>query len=216
MRVHQVTGAALAVAAALYLAACGKVVATGARAEPAPAPAVTAVATPAATPAAEPASPASAPPPKTAATPASSPTVDKRGMCQNPDLTITAADHTVHGATKRTVVVELRNHSGHDCSISGFAAVDLDTTAGPLTADRTREPVVPVVLGDGRSAFFGITYPADASGSSGVRITGLRVTPPNDNRGVILRWPGAAALGGSGAAGSPIKVGPVGGTGRAD
>ncbi|MBO1417741.1 DUF4232 domain-containing protein, partial [Streptomyces sp. FH025] len=140
----------------------------------------------------------------------------KGGKCQTADLTITAADRTIDGDTERTVVVELKNHSGHDCSISGFAVVDLDTTAGPLTADRAKEPVVPGVLKNGKSTFFGITYPANTTGGSGVRVTSLRVTPPDDNKTVTIPWPGAATLGVPNAPGSPVKIGPIGSAGQAN
>lgn len=212
MRLHKVTFTALAVAAALSLAACQNDDATTDQAKPAAAPTVATVPSPTAAPA----SPTSAPDARKPTTAGGSPTADKSGKCQAADLTITAADRTIDGDTERTVVVELKNRSGHDCSISGFAGVDLDTTAGPLSAARTEEPVVPGVLKNGKSTFFGITYPANTSGGSGVRVTELRVTPPDDNKTVTLPWPGAATLGVSSAPGSPVRIGPVGSAGQAN
>ncbi|WP_316529347.1 DUF4232 domain-containing protein [Kitasatospora brasiliensis] len=131
--------------------------------------------------------------------------------------TITAADRTIDGDTERTVVVEPKNRSGHNCSISGFAGVDPDTAAGPLSAARTKEPVVVSgVLKNGKSTFFGITYPANTSGGSDVRVTNLRVTPPDDNTTVTPPRPGAATLGVSSAPGSPVKIGPIGSAGQAN
>lgn len=61
---------------------------------------------------------------------------------------------------------------------------------------------------------FGINYPVNKSGGSGVRVTALLVTPPNETKTVTLAWPGAATLPATDGTGSPVKVGPVGSAGQ--
>ncbi|MFD7452597.1 DUF4232 domain-containing protein [Kitasatospora sp. NPDC059827] len=136
------------------------------------------------------------------------------GKCRTDDLTITAVDRTIDGDADRTVVVELKNHSGHDCSLTGYAGVDLKTNAGSLSAQRSGEPVVAGVVKNGKSTFFGISYPNNTSGGSGVKITGLVVTPPDETHSVTLPWPGAGSLPVTDGSGSPVKIGPMGSAGQ--
>ncbi|MGW1869209.1 DUF4232 domain-containing protein [Streptomyces mauvecolor] len=138
------------------------------------------------------------------------------GNCRTADLKITAQDSTITGDPDGTVAVTLKNIGGHDCAISGFAGVDLKTSAGSLSAKRTAEKPSPGVLKSGKSVSFGITYPLNTSGGSGVRITGLLVTPPNETKTVTLAWPGAATLPVTDGTGSPVKVGPIGSAGQGD
>lgn len=134
----------------------------------------------------------------------------KGGKCRTGDLKITATDSTVGGDADRTVAVEFKNVSGHDCSVSGFAGVDLKTNSGSLSAKRTGQSASPYTLKNGKSVFFGINYPANNSGGSGVRVTGLVVTPPGETKSVTLAWPGAATLPVTEGGDSPVKVGPIG------
>ncbi|MFF7725645.1 DUF4232 domain-containing protein [Streptomyces sp. NPDC008001] len=138
----------------------------------------------------------------------------KTAKCRTDELQITAKDHTIDGDPDGTVVVELKNHSGHSCAISGYAGVDLKTNAGSLSAKRTGEQAPSTILKNGQSTFFGINYPFNKSGGSGVRITGLVVTPPNETKSVSLTWPGAATLPVTDGSGSPVKVGPIGSAGQ--
>ncbi|MFJ6836538.1 DUF4232 domain-containing protein [Streptomyces sp. NPDC091209] len=138
----------------------------------------------------------------------------KAGQCRTDDLEITAKDGTIDGDPDGTVTVVLKNRGGRDCAISGYAGVDLKTSAGSLSAKRTGEKANPAVLKNGRSTAFGINYPLNKSGGSGVRITGLLVTPPNETKTVTLAWPGAATLPVTDGTGSPVKVGPVGNAGQ--
>ncbi|MFJ8387766.1 DUF4232 domain-containing protein [Streptomyces sp. NPDC094438] len=138
----------------------------------------------------------------------------KVGKCRTDDLKITASDSTIGGDPDGTVTVQLKNSSGHDCAISGYAGVDLKTNSGSLSAKRTGQEASPVVLKNGQSVAFGINYPINKSGGSGIRITGLLVTPPNETKSVTLTWPGAATLPVTEGGGSPVKVGPVGSAGQ--
>lgn len=139
---------------------------------------------------------------------------DKGGKCRTSELKITATDTTIAGDPDGTVTVQLKNTGGRDCAISGYAGVDLKTSSGSLSAKRTGEKANPTVLKAGQSTAFGINYPINKSGGSGVRVTGLRVTPPNETKTVTLHWPGGATLPATDGTGSPVRVGPVGNAGQ--
>ncbi|MFG2712102.1 DUF4232 domain-containing protein [Streptomyces goshikiensis] len=140
----------------------------------------------------------------------------KTAKCRTDDLEIKALDNTIDGDPDGTVAVEMKNRSGRDCAISGYAGVDLKTSAGPLSAKRTGEQAPTGVLKKGKSVAFGINYPLNTSGGSGVRITGLVVTPPDETKSVTLTWPGAATLPVTDGSGSPVKVGPIGSAGQGE
>ncbi|MFD4262864.1 DUF4232 domain-containing protein [Streptomyces sp. NPDC058534] len=139
---------------------------------------------------------------------------DKLGKCRTDELEFKAMDATIDGDTDGTVAVELTNGGGRECAISGYAGVDLKTNSGTLSAKRSGEPVVPGTLKDGETVAFGIHYPINDSGGSGVRVTGLVVTPPDETKSVTLDWPGAGTLPVTDGAGSPVKVGPIGSAGQ--
>ncbi|ATZ22262.1 DUF4232 domain-containing protein [Streptomyces lavendulae] len=138
----------------------------------------------------------------------------KGGKCRTDDLEITASDSTVGGDAEGTVAVQLKNRGSGDCTLSEYAGVDVKTSAGSLSAKRTGEHPGPAVLKKGTSVYFGVNYPLNTSGGSGVRITGLVVTPPDETKPVTLAWPGAATLPVTDGSGSPIKVGPIGSAGQ--
>ncbi|MEV6002872.1 DUF4232 domain-containing protein [Streptomyces griseomycini] len=136
------------------------------------------------------------------------------GKCRTDELEVTATDATVGGDTDGTVAVEFTNGGGRDCAISGYAGVDLKTDSGTLSAERTGEQSPSVVLEDGESVSFAVTYPVNDSGGSGVRVTGLVVTPPDETKSVTLDWPGAASLPVTDGSGTPVRVGPIGSAGQ--
>ncbi|WP_329348205.1 DUF4232 domain-containing protein [Streptomyces sp. NBC_01261] len=138
----------------------------------------------------------------------------KVGKCRTDELEVTAKDNTIDGDADRTVVVEFKNGGGRDCVISGYAGVDLRTNAGTVSAKRTGQETTSAVLKNGKSTYFPVNYPFDKSGGSGVRITGLVVTPPNETKSVTLNWPGAATLPVTDGSGSSVTVGPVGSAGQ--
>ncbi|MGV9907475.1 DUF4232 domain-containing protein [Streptomyces sp. NPDC003388] len=138
----------------------------------------------------------------------------KAARCRTDELEITAVDNTIDGDPDRTVAVTMKNHGGHDCTISGYAGVDLKLKEGSLSAKRTGEKATSAVLKNGQSTAFGIHYPSNDSGGSGVRVTGLQVTPPNETRTVTLKWPGAATLPVTDDTASQVTVGPVGSAGQ--
>ncbi|MGA5418124.1 DUF4232 domain-containing protein [Streptomyces pseudogriseolus] len=136
--------------------------------------------------------------------------------CRTDELEVTASDVTIEGDTVGTVAVEFTNGGGRDCTLTGYAGVDLKTGAGSLSAERTGEEAPSVVLKDGKSVWFAVTYPVNDSGGSGVRVTGLVVTPPNETKSVTLDWPGGSSLPVTDGSGTPVKVGPIGSAGQGD
>ncbi|WP_328318031.1 DUF4232 domain-containing protein [Streptomyces sp. NBC_00388] len=138
----------------------------------------------------------------------------KGGKCRTDDLAITAKDGTIDGDPDATVVVELTNHSGRDCTISGYAGVDLKTASGPLSAKRTGQETISATLKNGKAIDFPISYPFNKTGGSGIRITGLVVTPPDETKSVTLDWPGARTLPVTDGTGAPVKIGPIGSAGQ--
>ncbi|MEU5629727.1 DUF4232 domain-containing protein [Streptomyces tendae] len=138
----------------------------------------------------------------------------KAAKCSTDELEITAIDATVGGDAEGTVAVDLKNGGGRDCSLAGYAGVDLKTNSGTVSAERTGDPAPRIVLGDGETVTFGITYPINDTGGSGVRITGLVVTPPDETKSVTLDWPGGSSLPVTDGSGTPVRVGPLGSAGQ--
>ncbi|MER5275361.1 DUF4232 domain-containing protein [Streptomyces sp. NPDC002809] len=134
--------------------------------------------------------------------------------CTTDGLKITAQDGFIDGDPDGSVVVGLTNSSGADCVVSGFAGVDLKTNAGTISATRKGEPGDPYILKNGKEVDFYVSYPLNESGGSGVRITGLVVTPPNETKSVTLDWPGQGSLPVTDGSGSPVLVGPIGSAGQ--
>ncbi|NEE60062.1 DUF4232 domain-containing protein, partial [Streptomyces sp. SID8455] len=60
----------------------------------------------------------------------------KPERCHTDDLTITASDATIGGDETKTVAVTLLNKSGRECSIKGFAGVNLLSSEGAIPAAR--------------------------------------------------------------------------------
>ncbi|MFC8077640.1 DUF4232 domain-containing protein [Streptomyces sp. NPDC057307] len=140
----------------------------------------------------------------------------KIGKCRTDELDITASDATVGGDAEGTVAVEFKNGAGRDCALAAYAGVDLGTDSGMISAERTGEPVDTTILKDGDSIFFGVTYPMNDSGGSGVRVTSLVVTPPDETKSVSIEWPGEATLPVTDGGGSSVKVGPMGSAGQGE
>ncbi|WP_405796351.1 DUF4232 domain-containing protein [Streptomyces sp. NBC_01506] len=136
--------------------------------------------------------------------------------CRTDDLDITASDATIGGDTEGTVAVEFKNGGGQDCQLAAYAGVDLETDSGTISAERTGQEADTTILKDGESIFFGITYPMNDSGGSGVGVTSLVVTPPNETKSFSLEWPGAGSLPVTDGSGSSVQVGPMGSAGQGE
>lgn len=130
--------------------------------------------------------------------------------CRSGVLDATAADNTT-GKTEGVVTVTFKNVAGSDCRISGFPGVDLKTSLGDtFSVDRNGEQAVPQILKEGETAAFNITFPVNNSGGSGVRPTGMVVTPPNEVEPFTLTWPAGTLAVTDGEDSGKMEVGPVG------
>ncbi|GJF24670.1 DUF4232 domain-containing protein [Streptomyces sp. HO565] len=136
------------------------------------------------------------------------------GACRTDELDVTASDSTIDGDTEGSVTITFTNGGGRDCALTGYAGVDLKTDAGDLSAERTGQEAGRMILKAGKSVSFTVSYPVNDTGGSGVRITALVVTPPDETKSVTLDWPGAATLPVTDGAGSPVRVGPIGSAGQ--
>ncbi|MCX4960515.1 DUF4232 domain-containing protein [Streptomyces virginiae] len=220
MRVHQLTLAAVAVAASLSLTACQNGDDGAARSTPSASSTTSAPA--GASPSGGGSDQGGGKPSQgtgsdgkgTAGAGTGSDASGKVGKCRTDELAITAAERTIGGDTDGTVAVTLKNRGARDCTISGYAGIDLKTDSGSLSAQRTGQRADTAVLKKGESTYFGISYPLNTSGGSGVRVTGLVVTPPDETRSVTLAWPGTGTLPVTEGGGAPVKVGPVGSAGQ--
>lgn len=133
--------------------------------------------------------------------------------CRTDQLKATAIDNTIGGDPDGSVAVTFKNN-GADCSMAGYAGVNLKTDAGEIPAERTGQEPVSIILKSGKSVSFGINYPLETMGeASGLGITGLVVTPPDETKSVTLDWPGVARLPVK-SGGAPITVGPIGSAGQ--
>ncbi|MET8690879.1 DUF4232 domain-containing protein [Streptomyces sp. NPDC004732] len=137
----------------------------------------------------------------------------KGGKCRTDDLDITASDSTIDGDTDGSIAVTFKN-GGADCGLSGFAGVDLKTSAGSLSATRSGQGASPMTLKSGESVSFSVGYPVNDSGGSGVKVTSLVVTPPGETKSFSMEWPGAGSLPVTDGSGTPVKVFPIGSAGQ--
>ncbi|MFF3129967.1 DUF4232 domain-containing protein [Streptomyces sp. NPDC057908] len=133
------------------------------------------------------------------------------GICRSDELEISAADNTTD-KEEGVVTVQFKNGGGRDCTISGFAGVDLKTASGDtMSAERNDDKPRPDVLKDGESAAFNITFPVNNTGGSGVRVSKILVTPPNETKTVTIAWPaGSLPADNPDSQSRPIRISPLG------
>ncbi|MGW2015801.1 DUF4232 domain-containing protein [Streptomyces sp. NPDC001927] len=117
-------------------------------------------------------------------------TGNSAGICRSDELEVTAVDNTIGQDEEGVVTVQFKNGGGRDCTIKGFAGVDLKTAAGdtvsvPRNGDKPRSAVIK----NGESAAFNIMFPVNTSGGSGIRVSKLLITPPNETKTITLDWP---------------------------
>ncbi|MER5946237.1 DUF4232 domain-containing protein [Streptomyces sp. NPDC001904] len=88
---------------------------------------------------------------------------------------------TAHGMGEGDFMVALKN-TGDACYLKGFPGVDLKAGngGGSISAGRTGVAPVTVVLKNGEETRFHLHYTPNTTGGSGVTITSLVVTPPNE------------------------------------
>lgn len=134
----------------------------------------------------------------------------KIDICRTDELEVNATDNTTD-KTEGVVTVVFKNGGGRDCSINGYAGVDLTASTGDtLSVDRNGEAPHPDILKDGESAAFNITFPYNNTGGSGIRITNLVVTPPNETKHVTLDWPAGTLPVSDGEGAVKLEISPVG------
>ncbi|MEU7018578.1 DUF4232 domain-containing protein [Streptomyces sp. NPDC046385] len=134
----------------------------------------------------------------------------KVDICRTDALEVAAADNTTD-KTEGVVTVSFKNSGGGNCRISGFAGVDLKTSQGDtFSVKRNGEQARPQLLKEGETAAFNITFPVNNSGGSGVKLTDIVVTPPNETKHVTLRWPAGTLPVTDGQDGGKLEISPVG------
>ncbi|MEU7111767.1 DUF4232 domain-containing protein [Streptomyces sp. NPDC046182] len=133
------------------------------------------------------------------------------GICRSDELEVSAVDNTTD-KVEGIVTVQLKNGGGRDCTIRGFAGVDLKTTAGDtLSVARNGDKPISGVLKDGESAAFNITFPLNTTGGTGVRVSKILVTPPNETKTITLNWPaGSLPVDNPDSPNRPLQISPVG------
>ncbi|MFF3491350.1 DUF4232 domain-containing protein [Streptomyces sp. NPDC002795] len=106
------------------------------------------------------------------------------GPCKTSNLAFDSA----HGMGEGTLIVSMKNTSDA-CSLKGFPGVDLrsEQASGPLSAHRSGLASPSVVLGNGESTRFTLHYPPNTTGGSGVDVTSLDITPPNETHSTNLK-----------------------------
>ncbi|WP_327656143.1 DUF4232 domain-containing protein [Streptomyces sp. NBC_00483] len=106
------------------------------------------------------------------------------GPCKTANLAFDSA----HGMGEGTLIVSMRNTSDA-CSLKGFPGVDLrsEEASGPLSASRSNLSSPSVVLGNGETTRFTLHYPPNNSGGSGVNVSSIDVTPPNETHSTSLK-----------------------------
>ncbi|MEV0450932.1 DUF4232 domain-containing protein [Streptomyces sp. NPDC050600] len=134
----------------------------------------------------------------------------KADICRTDALEVAAADNTTD-KTEGVVTVSFKNSGGGNCRISGFAGVDLKTSQGDtFSVKRNGEQARPQLLKEGETAAFNITFPVNNSGGSGVKLTDIVVTPPNETKHVTLKWPAGTLPVTDGQDGGKLEISPVG------
>ncbi|GHA71860.1 DUF4232 domain-containing protein [Streptomyces termitum] len=130
-------------------------------------------------------------------------------VCRSAVLDASAVDNT-SDATIGIVTVTFKNFGSAGCRINGFPGVDVKTSLGDtFSVDRNGEDAAPQVLQEGETAAFTITYPVNNTGGTGVKLTDLVVTPPNEVRPFTLKWPAGTLPVTDGEDGGKMEVGPV-------
>ncbi|MGW1013498.1 DUF4232 domain-containing protein [Streptomyces termitum] len=134
----------------------------------------------------------------------------KVDMCRSGVLDAAAVDNTTD-ETNGVVTVTFKNVGGADCRINGFPGVDIKTSLGDtFSVDRNGERAVPEILKEGETAAFNITYPVNNTGGSGVKLTDMVVTPPNETKPFTLKWPAGTLPVTDGQDGGKMELSPVG------
>ncbi|MFE3686466.1 DUF4232 domain-containing protein [Streptomyces sp. NPDC059095] len=100
--------------------------------------------------------------------------------CHSANLRITAKNQGEARQGVGSVLITFTNKGG-DCRMAGFPGVDLKTNYGNQAVDRNKQEVgIPFTLRAGKTATADVVYPMNDTGGSGVHVTALVITPPNE------------------------------------
>ncbi|MGI5347424.1 DUF4232 domain-containing protein [Streptomyces sp. CA-250714] len=139
------------------------------------------------------------------ATGGSGPGTPTSASCRTSDLALS----TANGMGEGSLLVNFRNTGSAACTLKGFPGVDLQTEGGgSLNAARNNAAAPAVSIEPGEATHFTLNYPPNDSGGSGVDVTGLVVTPPNETTSKTV--PASINLPVSDSPDSSITVSPVG------
>ncbi|MET8686027.1 DUF4232 domain-containing protein [Streptomyces sp. NPDC004732] len=119
-------------------------------------------------------------------------TSGKVTFCKTEDLAIDAQDAAPDESTGR-INVTMINRGSTTCSATGFAGVDIkdeDNTSNPIERGQAQPRITNLKPGD--AAVFNLAYDIDSSGKSLASPTELQVTPPNETHTVNIKWPAGA------------------------
>jgi hypothetical protein len=99
------------------------------------------------------------------------------GSCKTANLAFSSS----HGMGEGELIVSLKN-TGDACFLKGFPGVDLmsQDTSEPLSAQRSELAAPVVTLKTGDTTRFTLHYPPNNTGGTGVYVSAIRVTPPNE------------------------------------
>ncbi|MEU5955821.1 DUF4232 domain-containing protein [Streptomyces sp. NPDC047525] len=126
------------------------------------------------------------------------------GPCKTANLDFS----TAHGMAEGDLIVSLKNKGGDACSLKGFPGVDLRSqdASGPLSAERSKLAAPAVALKSGETTRFTLHTPPNNSGGSGVYVSAIEVTPPNETHSKALSTDLRLPVGADG----EVMVDPVG------
>ena len=96
--------------------------------------------------------------------------------------------------------------------MNGFPGVDLHTNYGVVSVPRTKRTPTPVTLVPGASTLFDIDYMPSDGGGSGIKVSTMVITPPNETHSHSMPWEYQALLvtNGEGSTAAYPSVGPIG------
>ncbi|WP_329359175.1 hypothetical protein [Streptomyces anulatus] len=94
-------------------------------------------------------------------------------------------------------------------ALTAVLALALTACSGDDYASGSRQ-AGPQILKEGETAAFHITFPVNNSGGSGVRLTDMAVTPPNEIEPFTLTWPAGTLAVTDGEDSGKLEISPVG------
>ncbi|MFD7991139.1 DUF4232 domain-containing protein [Streptomyces mexicanus] len=106
------------------------------------------------------------------------------GLCRTANLGF----GTAHGMGEGELIVSLKNNGGDTCSLKGFPGVDLmsQDASEPLSARRSDLAAPAVTLQPGEETRFTLHYPPNHTGGTGVYVSAIVVTPPDETHSKAL------------------------------